>query len=241
MSRFIENGNASIIREVCYPYKVPMFAYQAIVNFFREQLAYIHVQRVENEDKIYCEPIQTFMIDIANGDLVNYTIFSNQREQFDEEVCFIIRKTLWEKKKDIDRLKRFPEKRQEALVTWPAIKIDNIVEYYNDASDIIRLLQQTDELTQYGIVLNERDPHDTLYWPDMRDIELMRRYDWGEIRCSWGASMQNAKLEQHIHSSIETLDRELSKMCKEIYKMELDYIFPIDEFKKYIALNDKSE
>lgn len=231
-NRFIENGNASVIKEVCYPYKVPMYMYQAITDFCSEQLANIHVKRTESEDKVYCEPIQRSMVDISNGNLLTYTIFSNQREQFDKEACFIVRKLLWEKRKDIDRLKQFPEKRQEALLLWPTIKAENVVIYYNDALNIIRLLQQTDELTKYGIVLNERGSHDVPYWPDMKDIELMRRYDWGEIRCCWGASMQNAKIEQHIYSSIETLDKELLRKSKEIYEMELDYTFPMDEFKK---------
>jgi hypothetical protein len=61
---------------------------------------------------------------------------------------------------------------------------------------------------------------------------LMRRFDWGEIHCCWGASMQNTKVEQHIYSSMEILDKELIKIFKKVYKIELDYIFPIDEFKK---------
>ncbi|HHY30005.1 MAG TPA: hypothetical protein GX520_04830 [Syntrophaceticus sp.] len=227
--RFIENGNASIIKEVCYPYKIPMYVYQAIVNFCSEQLAYIHVKRTEYEDKVYCEPIYRFMVDISNGDLRYYTIFSNQREQFTEKACFIVRKLLWQKSKDIDRLKQFPEHRQEALLSWPTIKAKNVVMFYSDALNIIRLLQQTDELTKYGIVLNERGSHNKPYW---RDIELMRRFDWGEIHCCWGASMQNTKVEQHIYSSMEILDKELIKIFKKVYKIELDYIFPIDEFKK---------
>jgi hypothetical protein len=47
--------------------------------------------------------------------------------------------------------------------------------------------------------------------------------------------MQNAKIEQHIYSSIETLDKELLRKSKEIYEMELDYSFPMDEFKKCIV------
>ena len=69
-SRFIENGNVSVIKEVCYPYKVPMYAYQAIVDFCSEQLANIHIKRTESEDKVYCEPIQRFMVDISNGNLL---------------------------------------------------------------------------------------------------------------------------------------------------------------------------
>ena len=92
-----------------------------------------------------------------------------------------------------------------------------------------------------GIVLNERGSHDKPYWRDMRDIELMRRYDWGEIHCCWGASMQNVKVEQHIYSSMEILDKELTKIFKEVYKIELDYIFPIDEFKKNVLLGVKDD
>lgn len=231
-NRFIENGNASVIKKVSYPYKIPMYRYRAIVDFCNEQLAIIHVKRTESDEKVYCEQIQRFMVDVSNGDLLTYIIFSNQREQFDKDACFILRKLLWEKGKDINRLKQFPEKRQEALLSWPTIKVENVVIYYNDAFNIIHLLQQTDKLTKYGIVLNERSSHNKPYWKDMKDIELMRRYVWGEIRCCWGAFMQNAIIEQHIFSSIETLDKELLREFKDIYEMELDYTFPIDEFKK---------
>lgn len=233
--KFIEQGNASIIKEVCYPYKVPMYIYRAIVDFCGEQLANVYVQKTEHGDKLCCEPIQKFMVDIANGDLIVYTIYSDQREHFDEKACFVIRKLLWEKRKDINQLQKYPGKRQEALLSWPTIITSNNVMYYKDALNIISLLQRTDKLTKDGIKLNERRSNDELYWRNMRDVEFMRRYDWGEIHCSWGASMQNAKIEQHIYSSLETLEKELLKKAEEIYKLELDYIFPIKEFKKYLV------
>jgi len=234
-NRFIEEGNASIIEEVCYPYNTAMYVYQAIVDFCSEQLAGILVQKTEHESKVYCEPIQKFIVDMANGDLLVYSIYSDQREGFDESACFVIRKLLWKKKKDIDWLQKYPQKRQDALLSWPTIETKNRVIYYSGAERITRLLQQTDELTKYGIVLNERSPNNAPYWRNMRDIELMRRYEWGEIHYTWGMSMQNAEVEKHIYSSIETLDIELSEISEEINKMELDYIFPIEEFKKYVV------
>lgn len=237
-NKFIESGNASIINEKCYPYYIPMFEYEAIVDFCREQIAHIHVTKTSGEKKIYCEPILRFMIDISNGDLLTYIIFSNQREQFDKKSCFIIRKILWERKKDIEWLKQYPEKRKESLLSWPAMQVKNAVMGYRDAQNIISLLHQTDELVKNGIVLNKRNKHDAIYWEDIINIELMRRYDWGEIRSCWGTSMQNINIEHHIYSSIEVLEKELLKKHKDVFKIELDYIFPINEFKKCVSKAD---
>jgi hypothetical protein len=172
------------------------------------------------------------MIDISNGEAVCYTILSNQRENFDKTAWFIIRKLLWEKEKDISRLRQFPDKRKESLASWPTISTKNIILQYDDASEIRCLLQQTDELAKNGIVLNERVPDSKQYWNDMKDIEFMRRYEWGEIRYSWGSTMQNTKIEQLIFSSMKTLDNELLRTQPDIYKMEIDYIISLDEFQK---------
>jgi hypothetical protein len=206
--------------------------YEAIFDFCYEQVSHIHIKKTEDDNKLYCEPIQRFMIDISNGEAVCYTIFSNQRENFDKTAWFIIRKLLWEKEKDISRLEQFPDKRKESLTSWPTISAKNIILRYDDALEIRYLLQQTNELAKNGIVLNERVPDSEQYWNGMKDIEFMRRYEWGEIRYSWGSTMQNTKIEQLIFSSTKTFDNELLRTQPDIYKMEIDYIISLDEFQK---------
>jgi len=233
-SKYEECGNATIISDVCNPYRIPMFKHRAIVDYCIEQLAFINIKRTKDEYKIYCEQILRVMVDISNEYLSAYIIFSNQRENFNEDACFTIRKLFWDKKKDIARIKQMngsQDKRQEVLSSWPAIKVNNVVFNYRDASFIEKLLQQTDELTKSGILLSKRRTNDKLVWENMTDVEIMRRYDWGEVRSCWGIPMENNRIERHIKTLIERLEKAFIQTYREkFYKMELDYIYPINNF-----------
>jgi len=79
--KYVENGNALTIKEVCLPYGIPMLQYEAIVSFCIEQLAHIYIKKSEHEGKICCEPIMRFVVDISNEKMFSYAVFSNQRER----------------------------------------------------------------------------------------------------------------------------------------------------------------
>ena len=114
--------------EVCYPgSKIPMIRYETFVDYCKDEPALIHVYGENNENRLVCEPIFRVSVDVPNHYMIACTFYCNEREEFTEDSCVVVRRIIWEK--DIKHLKQFPEKREEFLKSWPTIKSQNIEIY----------------------------------------------------------------------------------------------------------------
>lgn len=229
--KFIEQGNTSIIDEVCSPAsKIPMIRYETLVDFCVNEPALIHVLKNRTCDKIVCEQIFKMIVDIPNDHLIAFTIYANERENFTQDCCMVIRQIFWDKQIDIKNLKQFPERRTDFLMSWPSIKSKNIV--FGENVKIIKVLNDIDKIINHGLILQNRTKNESLSW---RDIEIMRRYDWGEIRTSWGTFMQNIQIEHYLFDVMNHLEIEMTKESSKAYKIELDYKIPLDLYQKIIC------
>ncbi len=232
--KFIEQGNISIIEEVCKPAsRLLMVRYEAIMDFCMNEPAFIHVFKSEAGDRITCEPILRIMIDVLDEHMTAHTIYSDEREGFQDGFCIVLRSITWDKASDTEMIKQYPERREEHLVSWPSIKSRNIV--FDDTTQMKEIIQETDMVIRNGITLQDRNHDEMPFWSD---VKIMRRYDWGEMCCCWGTSVENTEVERLIFSLAEKFSSLSDKQYATIYKAELDYRLPIDLYHK-IAVGKK--
>jgi hypothetical protein len=129
----------------------------------------------------------------------------------------VIRKTYWDKKEDQKRIKSNSDNRDALLEAWPSIKTTNIAVRQNNI--VLDVIHGMDKLIGDGIVLSPRGSA----FPFWKDIALTRRFDWGEVRYCWGASQQNAILENYIIDAMEKLEKAMIDEQSFLAKMVLDY------------------
>jgi len=228
--RFIERSNANIIEEVFYPVSnIPMYRFESLVDFVVKEPALIHLYNNRDNDRITCEQIFRLLVDIPNEHLIAYTVYADERESITKGCSIILRQLYWDKQNDIKQLKQFPEKRAKYLQSWPTLSSK-----YNvfDRSDLLKkILNDFDSTINHGISLDKRASEELPIW---RDIELMRRYDWGELCSSWGTSMQNIEVETLILNLLDIFKLEIDRDNPKIGKIELDYRFPLDLYQKIL-------
>lgn len=234
--RAVERSNARVVEEKCYPYSVPIVLFESIVDFYNQMLAHIVIWQGDSGGaNCRCEQILRLGVDMTNGDWTTFIIFSNQREAFDRDAFFVVRRVVWKKVEDIDRirgsLREDPENRWELLQSWPTVEIDNVAVSFSDAEAVVGVLRRTDELVGLGMGLEETTPGGRR----SGEFELARRLAWGEVRLDWGPAMSNAEVQEHILSSMQVLEGEMGKGHEEVSRMELDYVYPLDEFKEHAA------
>jgi len=214
----IEEGNASEIHEVCYPLiKLIMLRYEAISDFLAEEPYFIHIKKEKDTKTITCEKIMSLFLDVNNSHTVTYTIFSNEREEFSQDWYSVVRKVYWDKKSDQLLMKENPDQREAYINAWPSITIKSIITRGNDA--VKGVIEGVDRIVVNGIVLSPRKEA----LPNWKDIAVMRRFDWGEVRNCWGASHQNTIMEEYIFDSLRKLEQVVTGEQSIFHKMMIDY------------------
>ena len=175
------------------------------------------------------------MIDVPNNSMISYSLFSNQREDFNEEVCFVTRKMIWSKKNDIDQIVNKPDKRNMFLSQWPCIDAAFVVKYWHESTFLKQLVSEIDDLTGCTIKVSPRTHEEKTQELEFRDIEWLRRYEWGETRACWGMSMKHLGIENRIVTLMDDFNTELDNSKSNVYGVELDYIIPVDEFPRFLS------
>ncbi|MGX7263945.1 hypothetical protein ACWOEF_08110 [Enterococcus crotali] len=126
MARPKELTNGKKIREYSTSFsQIPMVRYEEITEYYTKEPAKITV--INENIKTKCEPIFQVVKQVPNSDLISLSIYSNEREEFDESTFFIIRKVYWNKNVDIAEIRAGVKKREELLNAWPSIENDNII------------------------------------------------------------------------------------------------------------------
>ena len=213
-----EKVNANSVHEARYPLiKLAMIRYGAIMGYYYDEPCLIHLYPEDNEKNIICERILSFHLDVPNDYSTTYSIYSNSRELFTADWYAIVRILYWDKRADQARIKTFKEEREALLHAWPSIDIKNTVIKQN--AHVSEIIFGLDELVERGVIITPRKD----VFPFWRDISMVRRYDWGEVRNNWGASHQNERLEAYIHDSMKKLDQISAGVNSTYHKMVIDY------------------
>ena len=225
----IEQGNASMVHEVCFPMiELMLVRYEAIADFLADEPCLIHIYPESGEDKIVCEKILSFYIDVPNNYSVTYAIYSNKRSDFSQDWYSVVRKVYWDKKNDQSRIKEYPDQRDELLQAWPSVIANNIA--IRQCVAVKEIIHGVDTLIETGIVISHRKGA----FPYWNNIAMMRKSDWGEVRFCWDASQQNEILEEYTLRSIKILGNIFNEEHPVFHKLALDYQIPLETFRKAI-------
>lgn len=220
-----ELTNGKMIREYSTPFsRIPMIRYEEIVEYHIKEPANIFI--VSEDNKIKCEPIFQVVREVPNSDLISFSIYSDEREEFDEYTFFIIRKVYWNKKIDIAGIREGVKEREDLLNMYPTIESNNIK--ISNNSKIIRILQQLDNLVSDGIILSDEINPD---WSRANQLRVMRCFDWGIIESMWGKQKKNIELEKFLHDSIVNLNEIMLNEKPTDFEMDLDYLYSPDILK----------
>ena len=231
MEKPIEEGNADEIYEECYPLiKLALLRGEAIVDHLIEEPCLIHIYPEKDAEKVVCEKILTFFLDIPNEDMESYVVYSNSREDFSQEWYTVVRKVYWHKKVDQHQIIKNPDRQEEMfLKLWPNVTIKNIAMKQNVI--IKEIIEGLDKIIENGIITSEREGA----LPYRNDIAVTRRFDWGEVRSRWDRSRQNERLEEYIIESLRKLEQIVDGEQSLFYKMVLDYMVKPELFHKLVV------
>ncbi len=145
----------------------------------------------------------------------------------------MIRKIYWDKGKDQSIIQSEIEKdysrRKKFLYSWPSIESINVI--LSNNNEIVEFLLQVDEVIGNGIIFSNRNEREWAW----KDIVLMRRYDWGEIRSSWDMTKENMRVEKLLFKGVDVMEAILMRKHRNYYQIEMDYRMSLESFYKGIG------
>jgi len=224
-------GNAYIVEDTHMPLiKLTLLRYESLFNCYSEEPYNISIKIRKNSKPQIYEQVMRIRKWIPNTCAYAWYIYSMDREWGNQNV--IIRRVIWDLQYDANVLKQSHEsKRKELLLSWPTIKSESLFFRQEMVSGLIKSLFDFDKIINNGILLSNRpDPERCSF----SDLELMRRFDWGELRAIWNFRKYNQIIEERIKLIEEELTLYFEKNVPKIFQMDFDYIYPIDEMKKNI-------
>lgn len=234
----IEKGNAQTINEICLPIN-PAFTllrYEAITNFYSEEPQHIYLKLRESDKRCLFEQVFRLRVRIPNQMAYAWIIYSNSREWLNEDggtKGLIIRNVIWERSVDSERVKEIAKSNREVLLTsWPELQLSNIYLNPQVSTQLIDTLLKGDNILSKGIVLEERASE--AEQPEWYEIEIRRLFDWGNVQALWSPDMENKDLERFCFNLNEKLKTYINKDLENVYQMDLDFIYPPNEYKRLV-------
>ena len=225
----VEKGNAELIKEKCHPIMFTMLQYEQIANFYTEEPLYIRA-KLNEEDKLNVYE-QILRIRYKSLDRINsWCIYSLNREWSSKKTTdnrFIIRNVIWDRKHD---LKIAKDNQDGDKKSWPTLYIKNIYINSDMADSVKKGIEQLDHFVRKGIVLKKRGAKE---YPPWLYFEVMRWFDWGQVKATWSPYMMNNEIETLVIKINELLEQCIANVKEMIYQMDLDYLIPPEVFKKY--------
>ncbi len=228
-----EKGNARVITNVCFPTtKIMMLRYESIVEVCMNEPVNIFITKKENEEKLFCEPIYKIIVEFHGLYTKCYTLYSDKREHFGKKNCFLLRRIMWDCEKDKEHVQSLNTEKEKMLSLWPTMKAENLFMPYEQAQ-IVKELKKMDKLINKGIPSNICSKKKN----DWTNIELRRRFNWGETRSCWDCTRQIQQVEDLIFETVNLYDDMLHKIQENesIEKIELDYMVPLEIQKGFIC------
>lgn len=228
----IEEGNAEIINEKCHPIMVPMLQYEQMASYYTEEPLYIRAKHNKEDKLITYEQILRMRYTIPNDKINSWCIYSEDREypfKKSKQSGLIIRNVIWDRKRDTNIVKGNPSIKEQKR--WPTIYIKNIYLTNDKSDDLIKEIKEFDQFIWRGIILKKRDTKEHPLW---LDLEVMRWFDWGQVKTTWSPyEMMNHEIEMQVIKLNDLLEEYKNNEHEKIYQMDLDYLIPLEVFKKY--------
>ena len=215
----LDNGNVNCIKEeVSVIIRLAIIRYDEIFQFYSTEPVVISIKKDSKSETIVFHQIlrvRKWKRNVA----YSYQIFSRGRVwEENNNVDLIVRKVEWNVERDTQLVKKANGNR-DVLDKWPGLDIQNIYLDHNSAEEIMNEIADLDHLIENGIVLtNVSEPS----W-DYKDLELLRRYDWGQIHSTWSPSKENRMIEDKLECIRAVLDNVIDSPHDNIEQMTLCY------------------
>ena len=231
-----EEGNSQIINDVCLPV-IPliMLRYEQISNFYTEEPGFIRIKVTENDDYHLFEQVLRFRIWVPNQETNSWCIYSEDRGWLNEEGSIgglVIRHAVWNRAYDTQKAQEAVERKNERnkfLNNWPTLELKNIYLNSKIASELIMFLKEIDKMLFEGIKLKKRREAEEC--PIWGDLEVMRLFDWGQVKSTWCPDMVNKDMESYVIKFDKQLKKYIKNITGSVYRMDLDYSIPLELLK----------
>ena len=219
-------GNAKLIDEVeLLPTKICLLKYENTFDYYASEPSYFTIQ--EDEESNIGQYIQILHICIwkTKEQSCSWRVYAEDRDKIQN---IVIRKVVWEKDKDIEDSKKFIRTERDAVLSsWPSIFTYNYYVKYCEAKPFIQLLRSLDCQIENGIHL-ENSSVSTWKW---KDLELLRRYDWGQVHTTWCPCKSNREVEKIVNNIIVEMDKLIKESNTSIYSIKLNYYIIPEKYK----------
>ena len=122
---------------------------------------------------------------------------------------------------------------EETLEMWPSIDVCNMYISLQQSDDVIRLIQDFDMEIEEGFRL-DNDNRQSEEW---RELEIKRKFDWGQIHLIWGVEKRNDCVECKIKELVSKLDCIINGINENIFEMTLHYTMNPEDYKNSLKGN----
>lgn len=230
----VNSGNAeNIIENICLPCSLVMIRYEELFDYYAEEPCSLTIQKKAGckDEKFYCVfRVRTW--NDRNGSNA-WTIYSKDRKDFNN---IILRKVYWDMEEDKKYAKdHVKDDRIQVLHAWPRISTYNQYCKKKYTDKLRRNMQKLDKIMENGFLLYETDKEKEQW----REIEILRRYDWGQVHFTWDRSMRNAAVIKRIRKLIREIECLLKKPMDDVYSMSLNYSVTPETYKKFYEKTEK--
>ena len=118
---------------------------------------------------------------------------------------------------------------------WPQISTYNKYCKKKNTDKLRKTMQKLDEIMENGFLLHETDKAGEQW----REIEILRRYDWGQVHFTWDTSMRNEAVIKRTLKLIREIEYLLKKHMDDVYYMSLNYSITPETYKTFYEKTNK--
>ncbi len=231
-------GNGNIKEKQISPMKILMFRYESEFEYYVEEPKYISVVKKPEENSQNMELILRITLWNYQKEGVAWSIYADEREEYSK---IVLRKIVWDVSESENRIKtmrdmreNYKEYRRKLLLSSPDIATYN---YYTEGIPVQRLkeeLEPFDNILQNGIILSPQK-NIAANWSN---IDVLRKYEWGQLHYTWSPEVQCKELEDIILSLIKKLDTIMEEINQRVESICLHYNLTPDTYKELYGMDE---
>lgn len=195
---------------------IAMYRFETIFDTLAEEPNTMTLTEKVNGHSSLLESIFRMRVWRQKGITRSWSIYADDREI---PKHIILRSVVWDMDKDMMDITEAVN-RELVLNSWPDVEIKNIYLCGESRRNILSALQRLDLFISNGITFVEAEKP---LWK-WRDLELVRKYDWGQVHATWNPTRRNDIVENQMQFLSNLLaDSELEVGQLEEYALKLNY------------------
>lgn len=235
MHKPVSKSNSKNLKEVCSAIiEIPMLRYRAIAEYYTEEPLQINIELERESERQTFEQILRIRKWLPNDKIISWTVYCDTREDIEENSFgVILRWSVWDKYMDMCKVRNSHKTDRSKLIKcWPQVSSENLF-IRKDECNLFRDIENIDLILEKGIKLEDREGSlDDIEWSD---LEIMRLFDWGTVHGIWSKCKIYSSLEALLQQVVDRFEEYRNKKQEEIWQMELDYTYPLAQYKNIVC------